>query len=204
MSKGKNLTANQIAEIKAKAKAGWSNKEIAEKTGFSHGTVWRYTKDVTGKRKKRVYATEKTLMNIIDLRDKGWAFKRIAKKVKMSESAVHRLWHKMDDMEDINLVKQDIKDTNECLTNTGGDKSYCQPKYAIHWVGNELAVKKMDIQAFDEYRKRVAGEPPVITPPMAENDVPLVHPDKESSGQVVLWLMLAAMVFILGLALANV
>ena len=193
MPKRKHLTANQIAEIKAKAKAGWSNKEIAEKTGFSHGTVWRYTKDVTGKRKKRVYATEKTLMNIIDLRDKGWAFKRIAKKVKMSESAVHRLWHKMNDMEDIHLVKQDIKETNECLTNTGGDKSYCQPKYAIRWVGNELAVKKMDIQAFDEWREK-----------QKSNDLPLVHPDKESSGQVVLWLMVAATVFILGLAIANV
>lgn len=201
--KGKRLTKSEIEAIKSKARSGWSNKEIAESFGIGHNTVWRHTRDVTGRRKKKTYATEGMLMQIIDLRDKGWTFKRIAAATGLSETAVHSYWHKLNDMEDIHLVKQDIKETNECLTNTGGDTDYCQPKYAIHWVGNELAVKKMDIKAFEDYRKRVTGAPPVITPPMAENDVPMIHPDKVETTNATLWLIITTVAFILGLAVAG-
>lgn len=201
--KGKRLTKSEIEAIKSKARSGWSNKEIAEHFGIGHNTVWRHTKDVTGRRKKKTYATEGMLMQIIDLRDKGWTFKRIATQTGLSETAVHSYWHKLNDMEDIHLIKQDIKDTNECLTNTGGDTAYCQPKYAIHWVGNELAVKKMDIKAFEDYRKRVTGKPPVITPPMAENDVPIIHPDKVETTNATLWLVITTVAFVLGLAVAG-
>jgi predicted transcriptional regulator len=72
-----------------------------------------------------------------------------------------------------------------------------QIKQVIHRVGNEL--HNVDVRD----KKRVTSEPPLITPPAAENDVPMVHPDKVETTNATLWLVITAVAFVLGLAVAG-
>jgi hypothetical protein len=72
----------------------------------------------------------------------------------------------------------------------------------IHRIGNEL--HNVDVRD-----KKKKSDIPTITPPVAENDVPmmvqlpLVHPDKAETTSAVLWLMVTAVAFVLGLAVAG-
>jgi predicted transcriptional regulator len=59
-----------------------------------------------------------------------------------------------------------------------------QIKQVIHRVGNEL--HNVDVHA-----------------PVAENDVPMVHPDKVETTNATLWLVITAVAFVLGLAVAG-
>lgn len=61
---------------------------------------------------------------------------------------------------------------------------------SIHRKGNEIHNVDVTDQA-------------VIIPPVADNDVPMVAPEKESSGEAVLWLLVSGVVFVLVLAIAN-
>jgi len=115
------------------------------------------------------------------LATKGDTYKDIAKKTGIAYQTVRYHAKKVQDAEPVKKKvskKKAVKKVNGSVVNP------------IHRKGNELHNVDVTDQA-------------VIIPPVAENDVPMVAPEKESSGEAVLWLLVSGVVFVLVLAIAN-
>jgi predicted transcriptional regulator len=177
------ITDEMIRQMVELQREGYNQSEVAELLGISQGAVNRNLKKY---KPMKTHLTDEERAHMIQLKLSGLNSKQVAIKTHRGLSTVDKVWAEYRKNNNVVVEK-------------------------IHRVGNEL--HNVDVHEgsskLDESKKRVTGEPPVITPPMAENDVPmmvpipLIHTDKAETTSAVLWLMVTAVAFILGLAVAG-
>lgn len=121
------------------------------------------------------HLTDEERQHMIQLKLKGLTSKEVAIKTHRGLSTVDKVWAAYKNENDVVI------------------------KRVIHRVGNELH----NVDVHDGSSNLDESKKPVIIPPMAENDVPMIHPDKVETTNAVLWLMVTAVAFVLGLAVAG-
>jgi transposase len=169
------VTDQLIRQMVDLQRDGYKQTEIAMLLDMSVGAV---NKNLKKYKPLKTKITDGERQHIVELKLSGLTSREVAIKTHRGLSTVDKVWAK-------------YRNKNNVVTEK------------IHRIGNEL--HNVDVRD----KKRVTSEPPVITPPTAEDDVPmmvqlpLIHPDKAETTSAVLWLMVTAVAFVLGLAVAG-
>lgn len=170
-------------------------------------------------RKSRTHVTDEMVKTMYKMQKEGWNQTDIAELLGLAPNTVSRrlreykpLKTAMTDHDRAEIVRLKTKGmtSKEVAIATHRGLSTVDKVWAAYKKENDVVVKRVIHRIGNElYNVDVDEAPPKkrdipeIVPPVAENDVPMVSPDKVETTNAMLWLVITTVAFILGLAVAG-